>query len=325
MTTIIYLLASLLLGAIIGLAVYWPLRRARRAYRVGAGVFFGLLAMLGSAVILLYAAIQYPAVDEERFAGQSQIEIIRETAVAEKEAGAESRVRIVLAFPSNVRKDHDFTIRLVASASPALSSGEYRSVLSTAKSIEIRPTYVCPVAKSDGISGIACARYQTESELELRWISTPSAEGRPRFVLTLPRLWPPSASWTGHLRIGGTEPGVCRNPRYYGEMRSGSWGCDNIEPIVLIPERPRYIINYEQPGVIHFRPEYDGVEIDLAANTVTFPVEVITTLGFSTSTYLWLALAGTIVSGMLGSGWIWKLLEAAKKRRETSGATVQNS
>jgi hypothetical protein len=326
MITIVYLLASLLLGASIGLGVYWRLRNTGRAYRVGTGVGFGLLAMLAAAVVLLSAASQFPAVDDERFAGQSQLEIIREAPFAGKDADARSRVRVLLAFPSDIRKDYDFTIHLVASASPALSSGEYRATLSSAKNVEIRPIYVCPEASSDRTTGVACATYETESEIELRWDVTPSAEGRPRFVLTLPTLWPPSASWTGHLRIGGLEPAVCsvlRCSRQCGDTDAGH--CGNIEPVLLSPQRPRFIINSEQPGVTNFSYRYDGVELDLVANTMSFPIEVITTLGFGTSTYAWLALAGTVASGLLGSGWIWKLLDALKKRGETARATAQNS
>src|SRR5208283_947026 len=127
MTTIIYVLASLLLSGLIGLAAYWPLRTARRAYRVGVGIALGLLAVFGSSIIFLYVAIQYPGDDEERFAGQSLIEVIRTTPLAEKDTNAVSQVRVLLAFPSDARKDYDFTVRLVVSASPPLNSGDYKA------------------------------------------------------------------------------------------------------------------------------------------------------------------------------------------------------
>ena len=128
------------------------------------------------------------------------------------------------------------------------------------------------------------------------------------------------ASW--RREPGECKDSLCSRSQWCGD-RDG--GCGDTEPIVLGPQRPRFIVNQNQPGVSRFRSEYNDAEIDLATNTLSFPVQVTTTLGFSTSTYGWLALAGTIVSGMLGSGWIWKLLEAVKRRSETAKATVQKS
>jgi hypothetical protein len=325
MTTVIYLLASLLLGGLIGLGVYWPLRTTELVYRIGAGIFFGFLAMLGSAIIFLYAALEYPGVDEERFAGQNQIEVIREASLGEKEGDLKSRVSVLVAFPKNARKDYDFTVRLVASATPELGSGEYKAYLTTSKSLEVRPRYTCQGAKSEERPGVACATSQSGSELELGWDVTPSlsSEGRPDFVLSLPALWAPNASWVGHLRVGGRELIEYVNlPCARDNERRVDLGNCETRSVVLNPQRPRYSIDHNNPDLDR---EYEGIEVDLVANTISFPVEVTTTLGFSAATYGWLALGGTIISGMLGSGWIWKLLDAVKKRREASSSLASHT
>jgi hypothetical protein len=75
----------------------------------------------------------------------------------------------------------------------------------------------------------------------------------------------------------------CANNPWCGDMDSG---CGQTEPVVLTARRPRFIVNYDQPGMTHLGREYNDVEIDVLANTLSFPVEVVTTLGFSSSTYV---------------------------------------
>jgi hypothetical protein len=48
---------------------------------------------------------------------------------------------------------------------------------------------------------------------------------------------------------------------------------------------------------------------DMLSGQLRVPVEVVDTLGVSRSVYNALALMGTLLSALLGSGWLWKLLE----------------
>jgi hypothetical protein len=48
---------------------------------------------------------------------------------------------------------------------------------------------------------------------------------------------------------------------------------------------------------------------DMHSGQLRVPVEVVDTLGVSRSVYNALAVIGTLLSAVLGSGWLWKLLE----------------
>jgi hypothetical protein len=334
MTTIVCVLLSLLFGGLIGLVAYWPLRKARRLYRLTASIALGLLTVLVSSLAFLSALFTYPSFDDERFAGQGQIEVVRKSLSNGKKDDDASEVRILLAFPRNARSNYDFTIRLVVSASPPLRSGNYNAILSTSKSFDVRPQFGCRLPDANPMPGVSCTTYASESELELRWDITPSNEGQPRFVLNLPTLWPADNLWNAKVLFGGRQPRECADADCSrdcaNEDGNTHWNCPSAKPIVLSPQRPRFIVNsilsLGLDSFQNYRADlYNGAEVDLASNTLSFPIDVATTLGFNASTYGWLALAGTMVSGMLGSGWIWKLLEAFKGRSKTATAIIQDS
>lgn len=65
-----------------------------------------------------------------------------------------------------------------------------------------------------------------------------------------------------------------------------------------------------------------GAEIDLESRQLRFPVRVSTSLGLSGDTYAKLALVGTILSGFLGTGWAWKLVELLKPKPTAPAAAV---
>jgi hypothetical protein len=65
---------------------------------------------------------------------------------------------------------------------------------------------------------------------------------------------------------------------------------------------------------------YGSASLDLARQQIRVPVDVVSTLGVTRSTYDWLALFGTFASAFLGSGWLWQLVAAVKSRSSKSSA-----
>lgn len=59
---------------------------------------------------------------------------------------------------------------------------------------------------------------------------------------------------------------------------------------------------------------YRGVAVDFSEGLMQFPLDFETTLGVSEKAYAYLAVAGAVLSGLLGSGWIWKILEWLKSQ-----------
>ena len=68
-----------------------------------------------------------------------------------------------------------------------------------------------------------------------------------------------------------------------------------------------------------------GAGIDLDARAIRFPIQVVTSLGLSGTTYTWLAVVGVALSGLLRSGWLWKILELFRARREQLSAAGLSS
>jgi hypothetical protein len=53
---------------------------------------------------------------------------------------------------------------------------------------------------------------------------------------------------------------------------------------------------------------HNGVEIDLRAGELTVPLQFNTTLGVTQTTYTILAILGTLLSALLGGGWLWQFV-----------------
>jgi hypothetical protein len=62
-----------------------------------------------------------------------------------------------------------------------------------------------------------------------------------------------------------------------------------------------------------------GMSTDMHSGQLRVPVEVVDTLGVSRSAYNALALIGTVLSALLGSGWLWKLLDWRRMRGTSAG------
>jgi hypothetical protein len=61
---------------------------------------------------------------------------------------------------------------------------------------------------------------------------------------------------------------------------------------------------------------YSDWSADLASGQITCTTEIVRTLGVNENTYLILAIVGTIASGALGSGWLFKLFELLSSYRK---------
>jgi hypothetical protein len=105
-------------------------------------------------------------------------------------------------------------------------------------------------------------------------------------------------NWTAIVSIDGVIHLTCGIP-------NADYGCsaENSLPTLLSPLSARYA------------PPKSKILMDLNLGEVRFPILVTSTLGVSASTYAWLALIGVALSGALGNGWLFKLLEYVKARK----------
>jgi len=148
---------------------------------------------------------------------------------------------------------------------------------------------------------------------------TPKEEAEATLQLTIPEIWPNGGNWSASLKFDGKEPLVSRNET----------------KVVLSPDQPQFRLTESTPfeghlvitesdrGYVQDRPSYAraGANIDLDTRAIRFPIQVVTSLGLNGTTYAWLAVVGIALSGMLGTGWLWKALELFRARREQLGAS----
>lgn len=343
MVALLIFAASVLTAGVIGLVVrrrFWPVLTIRRQLIVGTGIAFVL--MVGSGVGFLYAGAKFPAADDPRFRGTNSIYIAR-AALIPGEAEPQ-RSEILLKFPFEVQKSRDFELRLLLNSAPSpIPVGEYTSIFQGPKVLEARPQRNCQTESEK-----ACIRLERpDHDATLVWDVTPTAEADPFVRVSFPVFWPTSPTWTARLKFDGwdvmipnPDPGAPCIPRTLEEddlrHEPGPSCKPPLVPLVLDAHHPRFMLTSSiVPGdigkvfgaIIGPGPRIPyadrGAEVDIESRQIRFPIKITTSLGLDAQTYAWLAAIGTILSGVLGAGWAWKLIELFKTNPVPAAASAQ--
>lgn len=109
--------------------------------------------------------------------------------------------------------------------------------------------------------------------------------------MRLPQLWD-GDEWTAVFRQKDQIFVTCDSAGHI-DGDAGCWG-----PARLL-----------SPSTAGYAAPDGTFSIDLNNQEVRLPIEVSTTLGLSSKTYAWLAVVGIFLSGALGSGWLFKIIE----------------
>lgn len=313
MIAAIYLVVVLLVSAGIGYVYYRRDRGLSWAWVISVGLLLAFVLMAASGIVFLYAGLSYPAADDPRFTRTNSIYIDRANPIPGQVEPQHSEV--LLQFPFEVRKGGDFEVRLTLSAAPApIAPGEYASTLQGPKVLELRSQRNCPSTTAD--QSTACVRLErAANQISLVWDITPTAEADPTVRVGIPSFWPISSDWQAAIKFDGEgavyspTPG-CERSRWIGEEGS----CLPVLPLMLDERNARFELTRDTPRLFRVGYAHRGAEIDLETRQLRFPIRVTTSLGLDSNTYAWLALLGTLLSGFLGTGWAWKLVELFKPK-----------
>jgi hypothetical protein len=196
-------------------------------------------------------------------------------------------------YPSTVKPKQDFSLRVsLEGFDGRCGSDELLVALSAPPAASVRTSDRCQSLSAPvGFSG-ACAR-PVACSVRLTWDVTPTDSGVFLFAFTLPvSLGVPTqaSDWQGYA-VDGTAP---------------TWASVKRFSMHQPPEFYRHGISFE-PNTQQLR----------------IPVTVATTLGVTRSTYDLLAWLGTIISAILGTGWVWQAITVWRSRQRPSSPILR--
>jgi len=300
---------TVVLAAAFGFAIYRAviLRIRRRWLRVALSIISGGSAFVVAAGYLLYVALSTPAVDSPEFKHEESLAILLTV-------GDTQRARVTLAVPRSVRANEDCSVFLEVEGH--LPPGDYAATLIGPQDVELRTLDSCsdaPAAPGRSSTRAACGHLRAGAKLRLTWDVSPTGAGAKLLTLQLPTSIEPSPAepWYATLERNGRP--VTR---------------EDVQAWERIPDRYRTHAVPEVP--VRLSPtealyREGSTYVDLANFQLRSTVDVATTLGVDASTYSFLAILGTIFSGLLGGGWIWQAVEWWRKRAQYTAEKPQQS
>jgi len=310
MVAILYFAGVVLAGGVVGALVWRSQRGAHWLWSLAIGLPLALVLAVVSGAVFFYAALIFPTADDPKYAGNNSIYILREDNFPDP--NSKQAERILLTFPFDVQKGSDFPVRLELSAGPTpISAGIYSSAFAAPKLLEARPQSNC----KDTPPASACNTLARSSELiTLSWDITPTSEGDALVRISIPPIWAVGDTWKAGLEFDGRKAvfspdAQCNKNRW---MESMDGGCGPVLPLLLDVHAPHFVLTTNTPTLFSLPYAYHGAEVDFENLQIRFPIRVTTSLGLTAQTYAWLALAGSVLSGFLGSGWGWKLVDIFK-------------
>jgi hypothetical protein len=304
----------LLTSGLIGYAVFVASKRLRRRWLSGSVAVFSASALLIASAVVYLLIGETPATNER--VGSEQrfvVEIRGISAVGElleellpltsdipsresftPPAAEKTRLPVVgyveVRAPTQVTSREDFSLALSISSNRKLPVDVRGVRLSAPRSAEVRTLDVCVSSQESPPS--ACSA-PTENRFQVAWDVTPIEPGQLLFTLGVPPDLMPQS---------GIEK--------WEAIWVGPWGSGGRG------ESP--VMSASSPALT-----WRGVSIDMHSGQLRVPVDVVGTLGVNRSVYNGLALIGTVLSGFLGSGWLWKLLEWWRTRSLTTRKVSQ--
>lgn len=306
MIAFVTLLVAIGIAAGIGFGVRRLARRVRSpVLRWVLSAAAAFVVFLASASYLLYRGVVLPAADDSIFRDREAIEI----ALYASKSSANTQALVKIERPQAVRIRDESAVDLVIDGpGSTLPTGVYEATLETGENIRVRTSSACPGSQLESsVTAVrSCRERQTRRDnLSFRWFIRSSETSQSYVTLKLPRNMPllqqsKGASWFARVDLGGNLFSSSLPVRGRTKL--------SASPIILSAEHP----------VLR---EWN-LEIDLRSQQITFPIVFQTTLGISGSAYERLTVVGAVMSGLLGGGWLWQLLEWLKSRREKRPAAV---
>jgi hypothetical protein len=204
--------------------------------------------------------------------------------------------------------------------------------------LEVRPARNCPTDPKPSDPGAACLQViQPTSEITLSWDITPTAQADPLLRIGIPVAWSSGDNWQAQIEFEGSSPAVCRKEtnnllrsdegpiipvsRTYRRIRRKF--CEEWGNLVLDSRHSSFLLTPSVELLPDIRVPYAdrGAGIDLQNKWIEVPITVTTSIGLDEDDYAKLTLLGTVISGLLGTGWLWKLIEAWKAKPKNAGST----
>jgi hypothetical protein len=285
-------------SAVIGYGGYRVLRTTKRRWiGVAFSLVVGLLTLMAGGIALLTIG-EKPATDERIGDARQLSTTLRRSRprpsgalppptsspISIGRSGDESVVAppledalgvVALSAPSSVGLREDFTISLSITSERSMPVESREVPLLGPSSAELRTLDACGAPTATSMLK-ACASADGGT-FEVAWDITPTEIGEMVFTLRVP------ADLMPHY---GVDAWVATRQlqRLYGSTYSQE--ASNNDPIV----------------------SQEGVSIDLRQQQIRIPIRVVATLGVSRAVYNTLAVIGTFLSALLGSGWLWQAL-----------------
>ncbi len=188
---------------------------------------------------------------------------------------------VAIAYPPAVRQRDDFAIVFEYAADAAARPGEVSATLTAPNSLEARTTQACKADASAGVVKACVTAKPPPRPVRFVWTVTPKETGRALIGLATPLIAPP-------------PPGGDRSL---------------ITMVQRSDEADRLASSESFARLGH-------VVVDLQNQSLSFPVEVLTTLGVTQRTYDLFAVLAAVVGALgtlLGSGFLAKLISRKAK------------
>lgn len=303
-------------SALVGFGIF-RLVGHRSAWIVVPSALFGtILTIFVSAASYLVAGLSYPATDERNWGSLSSVQLLVDKSKKTPDLYArfgqrlnsrkwqqgrhleqenngddiDADYKITVFYPDNTRSGDDATIALeVRSASAAFPSGELHALMRVSGSVSAWTTQNCSLNTAPGIA--ACiADGEARNFASFVWVVSSDSGGQRQIAIEFPQLWSGS-EWTAIMPYGCGDGDLCGR-RFDAQSPSYASGTGNVS-------------------------------LDLSRREIRVPIYISTTLGISSAAYGWLAVLGVVISGALGSGWLFKAVELfwARKKKPIGGDT----
>jgi hypothetical protein len=301
-SVVLILATALLVGAASRYAVS---RIATRWHRIGLASASAVLSMIASASVLAYTWWTYLPADADIFQKRKQVTVVIHAPNLES---APTAVRLTITFPQATTAKAETAVDLVATSSVGWVGQQYSAALSASEDVQKYSTDRCAEAeKFPPNASVACAR-PNGANLSWRWFVRSTEPSDFYLTIQLPGQLANTllaSTWSAKLLEDGEV--VTEYVHADGRLFQGGEDRSDIREVEVV-------LSSMRPVAVAHR-----AEIDLERSRVTLSLPVKTTLGVSATTYDVLAIFALVLSGVLGSGWLWKLIAA--RRRPQPGDT----
>jgi hypothetical protein len=305
--------ALILIAVASGLAIGWLVHRLA-ATRLRSTWTRGVLSLTSSALVFFSTGAVFllfewttPAIDARKF---TDVQDLHVEVVPDSDTPDASSLTITLVMPDAARSNDDFAVRLTVTAKQSSFEKKITSAaLLTPPWTKARTLHSCsgltlPPAQENMI--VACSG-GTSTRI-ISWDVSPTGVGSARVAVRLLNE-PIFPMWQATVSLNGEKLVRTRAGLEFGNHQHGSSYVERYEPVLLSPNEPAV--------------EISGVGVDLNSMQFRITVPVLTTLGVSARTYGYLAVAGTALASLLGTGWLWQFLSRRHAGKQNDGSQTK--